>query len=132
MSINLFAKHNPEVNCEVSVEGIFQYVVSFYDGHSGSDNGLVIILPSEQGKTIYDFITRNTETTFELNYNHGFDQIEDLVNITIEPNKIEYPDFYVLELKQAQATGETYLESSITHTSNDATIIINNMSKVRK
>lgn len=130
MSIKLFAK-NDEV-CEVSHDGIKQYTTHFYDGHSGYDIGLVIILPLKQGKAIHDFIVNHDDFDFELDYFHNFGDVEYLKRIAIEPNKVSNPDFYVLELKQAETTGESYIESSTTSINEGYTLNINNMAKVRK
>ncbi len=130
MSIKLFAE-NDEI-CEVSHDGLMQYTTYFYDGHDGHDIGLVIILPLKQGKAINDFLASHDNFEFELDYSHNFGDVESLKRISIEPNKVNNPDFYVLELKQAETTGESYIESSTTTINEGSTITINNMSKVRK
>lgn len=130
MSIKLFSENN-EV-CEVSHDGIMQYTTNFYDGHSGYDIGLVIILPPKQGKAINDFIVSHDILDFKLDYSHNFEDVEHLKRISIEPNKVNNPDFYVLELKQAEFTGESYIESSTTSVNEGLTLNIKNMGKVRK
>jgi len=130
MSIKLFAE-NDEV-CEVSHKGLKQYITNFYDGHGGYDDGLVIILPLKQGEAIKDFIASHDNFEFELDYFHNVEDVESLKRITIEPNRVDNPDFYVLELKQAETTGESYIESSTTTINEGSTITINNMAKVRK
>ena len=130
MSIKLFAE-NDEF-CEVSHDGLMQYTTNFYDGHSGYDIGLVIILPLKQGKAINDFLIAHDNCEFELDHFHNFGDVESLKRIAIEPNRVNNPDFYVLEFKQAETTGETYLESSTTTVNEGYTININSMAKVRK
>ncbi len=99
MSIKLFAE-NDEV-CEVSDDGLRQYITNFYVGHGDYYIGLVIILPLKQGKAINDFIASHDNVKFELDYLHNFGDVESLTRIAIEPNRVNNPDFYVLELKQA-------------------------------
>lgn len=126
-----FNGYSDEV-CEITLDDVAIYDTEFDDGISGTDDGLVLILPTNKGEKLDKFFRQNDIQNFELNYNGPIEDSAKYTRFNIYPNKIEKPDFYLLEFKQSEATGEYYTKSGYISYGKDPKIVVHNKDKVRK
>lgn len=126
-----FNAYSDEV-CEITLDDVAIYNTEFDDGASGTDEGLVLILPVNKGEKLDKFFYHNDIHNFELNYNGVVEDSSQYNRFGIKPNKDESPDFYLLEFKQSEATGEFYLKSQSRSYNESLNVTVNNYDKVRK